>query len=220
MPKAVEDKVIIYDMSWVVVVALVFAVAFASCGAGVPLFCRFTGQSPYSSIAQIKVGGGQGSGTLIAISDDEALVLSCRHVAESVDAAAKFEWLGVAGQITTGRAIAVVPGQTFNNDLSLFVTSIPDGAKPVLIAKFDPENGPWRCVGWRGGQMYEAVADVGEEKDGLITFNSPWIQGQSGGPCFDKNNCIVGVIVGSDLKTYGVAADGKYLQELIRAHSN
>lgn len=196
-----------------------YVVLLSGC-AGVPLLCRFTGQSPYTAVCQIRVSGGQGSGTLIAISDDEALVLSCRHVAESVDAAAKFEWLGVTGQITAGRAIAVVPGQTFNNDLSLFVTSIPDGVKPVRIAKFDPENGPWRCVGYRDGQMYEAVADEAEEKDGLITFNSPWIQGQSGGPCFDKNNCIVGVIVGSDLKTYGVAADGKYLQELIRAHSN
>lgn len=181
--------------------------------------CGFTNQSPYNSICQITVGGGQGSGTLIAISDGQALILCCRHVAEHVDAAAKIEWLAADRQMTVGSVIAIVPGTTFNNDLSLIVGDAPKGIQPVRIAKFDPLNGPWRCVGFRGGNMYEAIADEASENDSVIKFNSPLVQGQSGGAILDRNDCVVGVTVGSDLETYGLAADGKYLATLIAAHS-
>lgn len=181
--------------------------------------CGFAGPHPYSAIAQIQVGGGQGSGTLIAISDGKALVLSCRHVAQSAGAGCKLSWLGAGNQVTSGDVLTVVPGSTFNDDLSLIVCDSPEGVEPIVIAKFDPANGPWVGVGWRRGQFYETVCDEAEEKDGLIKFNAPLIGGMSGGALLDNNGHVVGVTVGSDMSTYGVAADGLYLQHVVSKYA-
>jgi S1-C subfamily serine protease len=184
------------------------------CGTG------FENQSPYNSICQIRVGGGQGSGTLIAIKDGKALILTCRHVAQDVDAAAKLEWLGAGGQVTTGNVLAIVNGSEFNSDLALIVCDAPDGLQPVRVAKFDPTNGPWHGVGWRGGQMYETFTNEATDVDGAINFNSTLIGGQSGGALLDRNGCLVGVTVASDFKTMGIASDGRYLSQLLKAHTH
>lgn len=201
-------------IKWFLAVVLSVFTAIADFSA-----CSFTDGSQYNAVCQITVGGGQGSGTLIALDGERALVLTCRHVAMTGGAGVKLEWLGAACQRTSGKVITVVPGTTFNNDLALVVSDAPKGLTPVIVAKFDEANGPWRCVGWRGGQMYEAVADEASEADGLIKFNSPLIGGQSGGAMLDKNGHLVGVSVGSDMTTYGVAADGRFLAGLLDAYT-
>jgi hypothetical protein len=67
--------------------------------------------------------------------------------------------------------------------------------------------------------LYESIALSGTESGGLITLNEPFVKGMSGGPVLDRYDRVVGVVVGSDLVTYGVAADGPYLASLIAAHS-
>lgn len=180
----------------------------------------------YASVCQIHVNGGQGSGCLIGLNGDKALVLSCRHVAEHVGAAASFDWIGAGGQKTTGTVLAIVPGTEMNNDIALFVCEAPAGVRPLPVGVFDAEAGPWHCLGYRGGVFYESVALTAREHDNVITLDEPLIKGQSGGPCIDSRGLIVGVAVGSDVpsggstgQSFAIASDGVYLQELVTAHS-
>jgi Trypsin-like peptidase domain len=181
---------------------------------------------PYRAVCQIdmQISGicvTQGSGTLIAVSGTEGLVLSCRHVAECKGDKALVRWLGDSGTTTAGRVISVVPGGSYNNDLALLVATVPAGVLPKRIAKFDPDNGPWRCVGYRRGVLYECIAYEASESEGLITFNAAPIGGMSGGCMLDADGCVVGVVVGTNKKLLqGCAANGKYLSDLIESHCN
>ena len=214
MPEASNAKV-----SAVSLVLALLILLLCSSGSA-PVSCNFEPSAQFKATCRIRVGGGQGSGTLIAVSDDEALVLSCRHVGQSVNAIAQLEWPSAVDQKTTGRVLANVAGTTYNNDLSLFICDRPNGIEPVRMAKFDPNNGPWTAVGFKSDQCYEAIGDVASEKDGLVTVNCPWTQGMSGCGLFDKYGCIVAVIVASDMKSFGLCSDGIALHELVRKYAD
>lgn len=160
------------------------------------------------------MAGWQGSGTLVASNGDRGLILTCRHVAEQVGKQCVVTW-EATGEKADGEVIDVVNAtKGYESDLGLVVCRLPQGISPVEIAKFDPANGPFTCLGYRGGEFYVSISRHGTEKDGLIRLSAPLIGGMSGGPCFDRYNRLVGVGVGSTT-TDSVAADGEYLRELV-----
>lgn len=178
----------------------------------------FTGcikQNPYKAVCRIKLNGYQGSGTLIRVSGDKALVLSCRHVGQKAGNACTVDWPST-GESTQGLVVLVVPGNSFDSDLSLIVCERPAGIEPAEVGKFSEADGPWTAAGYVGSSFYESFTFTAEEKGtGAIKVEAPYMHGMSGGPEFDGRGKIVGVVVGSDLHTYGLAADGKYLQDLM-----
>lgn len=186
---------------------------------------------PFRSIVQLQMLKWSGSGTLIAVSDGKGLILSCRHVARKVGTEVKLKWVAI-GQETSGEVIEVVPktgkssrkrrgNSSWGNDLALIEAGIPEGLEPVPVAKFDPDNGPWTCRGFRGGTAYTAVTDEAEERDdGRIILSALFWGGESGGAVLDKYGHLVGVIVASNTKgAYGVAANGEALRTLLEKYN-
>lgn len=180
--------------------------------------CSALRSDPYRSVCQIRVSGGQGSGTLIGVADNQGLVLTARHVAVRIDATATLDWFYAGNQHTTGVVAAISPGDTLATDMALVVCSLPDDVAPLSVARFDPNNGPWRCFGFKGDVPWETVALGAREHDGIIELDQPFTQGMSGGPVLDRDDNVVGIVVASDMESIGIASDGKTLAVLVAAH--
>ncbi len=163
-----------------------------------------------------------GSGTLIATGNGRGLILSCRHVADKVGTKVKLNWVSV-GQETVGVVIEVVPRtgtrrrSSWGNDLALIEANIPIGLTPVSVVKFDPDNGPWTCRGFRSGTAYTAVTSKAKLKGDQIVLSALFWGGESGGAVLDKYGQLVGVIVASESErgSTGIAANGEALQDLL-----
>lgn len=86
---------------------------------------------PYDSICEILVESGRGysggSATLIALSDDQALLLTCQHVAERAGKTVKINW-AATGETMTGKVIRVAPNGL---DAALIVCPRPEGLRAV-----------------------------------------------------------------------------------------
>ena len=190
---------------------------------------RSSGQSvvweSFRSIAQLKMPKWSGSGTLIAVDGNRGLVLSCRHVAQKVGNKVELRWYATS-QETDGIVVEVVSktgrgrrNSSWQNDLALVEADIPAGLKPVPVAKFDPDNGPWTCQGFRNGTGYTAITNKAEEKNGRLVLSALFWGGESGGAVLDKYGHLVGVIVASNTKgSYGIAANGEALQIMLEKY--
>jgi hypothetical protein len=157
----------------------------------------------------------QGSGTLIGLNGNRALVLTCRHVAEQVGNDVTCNWLWAGRQSTPGRVVAVVPGGGFDTDLALVVCGRPNGIAPMIVTSYAPAYGPWVSAGFRDGKLRYAFASSARYDGGLIRFPVPYVQGMSGGPCYDRYGRVIAVVVASDLETFGISVDGPRLQALV-----
>ena len=175
--------------------------------------------SAYKSVCEIDVGAGTGSGTLIAVKGDRALVLTCRHVAENINAVGVATWKHADDLPYECKVVSIVQGQAFNNDLALVICERPPGVEHIPVSKFSSYAGPWTALGFRGGVMYETVATTAVENSDAIHIDEPFIKGMSGGPLLNRNGHIVGVVVASDQQTFGIAANGIALQELVKSFS-
>jgi hypothetical protein len=173
---------------------------------------------PTEAVCRLNLSGWQGSGTLVAVNGDRALILSCRHVNPQVGAKVKVTW-PATGEVTEGVAIAVVRATgDFQSDLAFVMSTRPQGIDPVEITKFDPSNGPWTCLGYKGEQFYVSIARTAKENGSLIELSAPLTGGMSGGCCLDRYNRLVGVGVGSSADE-SVVADGDYLAALVAKYS-
>lgn len=181
---------------------------------------------PFRSMAQLKMPRWFGSGTLVAVGGGKGLVLSCRHVAYKVGNEVKLKWVSV-GLETTGKVVEVIPrtggrrrGSSWQNDLALVEAYIPAGLKPIPVVKFDPDNGPWTCLGFRGETAYIAVTNKAKKKGDSIVLSALFWGGESGGAVLDKYGHLVGVIVASDGNngSTGIAANGEALQAMLEKY--
>lgn len=175
----------------------------------------------YRSIAQLRMPDCSGSGTLIGTSGDRALVLSCRHVCESVGRPVEATWVWADNQRTTGQVIDVLRGGGFNTDLALADVGLPKGVQPVEVAVLNLDSGPWAAAGFRQGTMRITTARRGWVNDNMFFFDTNLIGGMSGGPVFNRYGQLVAVGVGShttEVKAIGV--DGKALQAIIVKWAN
>lgn len=177
--------------------------------------------APYRALCMITTSEGQGSGTLISVdAQGRGLVLTCRHVANFVGnpVLCTFYWAG-GGQESNGSVIAVEHGNDFNNDLALIVISkAPSGVVPRGVAGFNQAEGPWVAAGFRAGYMRitPPILTALEQPDGRIMLPTPLVKGMSGGAVFNKYGQVVGVSVGSDFVTTGIAADGVHLRKMLQ----
>lgn len=171
-----------------------------------------------SAVPKINLSEWQGSATYVARSGNTALLLCCRHVAEKPGNIVKVTW-PATGEVHEGKVIEVRHDTNdYQSDLSFIVTDAPEGIEPVDIGKFDPDDAPFTCYGYRGDQFYMSVSRSATANGSLIQLSAPLEHGMSGGPCFNCNHVLVGVGVGST-DTWSVAADGAYLQALVDKYS-
>lgn len=177
------------------------------------------GSQDYPAVCELRTGGSGGSGTLIAVNENYALILTCRHVASKEgDDAVMTWWADGKEQTTFGRVMLVSEGGDYRNDQALIIGQVPKGIKPLPVGKFNPNNGPLVCVGWRGGKLYESISKRGEydeNLEGVIVVDQPLIGGMSGGPCL-QNGVVVGVGVGSNRINNGYISNGKALEKLLK----
>lgn len=172
---------------------------------------------PYRAVCHIDVGDAAGSGVLVGTRQDgTALVLSCRHVNQTVGQVVTVSWPLAGGQKSAGVVYEVIRGNGFDTDLALVVCQRPVGVDPIKVAAFDPAAGPFVGAGWRDGQLRIAVADVAALKgQSLIWLPSPFVGGMSGGALFNRKGEQVAVVVASDRVTWGVSCDGPLLHAMI-----
>jgi len=172
-----------------------------------------------------------GSGTLVGVAGDAALVLTCRHVTEREGYACELFWRN--GEKTNGWVASVpapVQGNEFSNDLALVICERPKGVKPVPVVKFNPDDGPFYSIGYRRGELLMAVSRTAKEPgDGLIRMSAPILPGLSGGLTCNRFGQQVGVCVGGEfdqdiegniiwIGDQSVSADGEHLTKLLEGY--
>lgn len=181
----------------------------------------------YQAVCRLNVPGGTGSGTLIAVRGNRALVLSCRHVCRNVGDMVFCSWIG--GQITVGYIVHVIPRRhygvniEFDTDLALVVCQRPKGIRPIKIARYKAYNSPFTAVGWRKGQLRVANCRTARyQSNGLILTDCPFISGMSGGALFDRRGRLIAVAVGMSAPyrnapyDTGIAVNGVRLRALLK----
>lgn len=157
--------------------------------------------------------GNGGSGTLIGVTQNEALVLTVQHVAEKVGQTATCEF---GGQKVHGYVLATHP----TADLALILVQRPVGINPVPVAHATSANGPYVMAGYPGYDRntlrFQTGNYVDQDSDTLVITCRPE-KGMSGGPTFDRYGRVVGAVSAYGLQ-YGYAGDGDALQELVRPY--
>lgn len=182
------------------------------------------------AVCTLRVGGGSGSGTLVGVRDDLALILSCRHVCRQVGNEVVVSWPLADGQQSTGIVTEIIdrnPAEEldalgrFSTDLAIVVCRRPRGVEPVPIGQFAPGEGPYVAMGWRAQLFRVAISPTAAERpDGLVLTTAPFVGGMSGGPLFQQSGRLVAVVV-ADVRQrngqhmYGVSVNGEELHRLL-----
>lgn len=151
--------------------------------------------SPWNAACDISnmsgMGGSGGSGSLVGVSADRGLVLTCWHIFD-----------GGTGRVTcrfpngfqsTARVLGLYP----THDLAALEIVRPPGIEPLLIRDAKPEDGPFTVVGFPyfGGFRFTSGRLLQPYLDYEIRVGTPTYSGFSGGPCVNRYGEIVGVCV-------------------------
>lgn len=183
------------------------------------LFCLLaavpaSGEYPYDSVCRVVVNGRVGgSGVLIGVSKDQALVLTVRHVALRPGLLAECDWSGIEKM---GRVLAV----SDRADIALLVVARPAGLRPVPIALPSRETGPVVFVGFPGydrATMRYQVGDFVQVDDTQLVVTCRPEKGMSGGAAFDRYGRVVGTVSAFGRK-YGYAGSGVAMIEIVKPH--
>jgi S1-C subfamily serine protease len=149
---------------------------------------------PYSAVCVVEIPsiGHYGSGTLIGVAGDQALVLSCAHVCTRVDAPVTLKW-PVTGDVSTGRVLA----RDARVDLAVIICRRPPNTRPVDMRSARPGE---RLVNV-GYPSYDRaypgwqVAQYRDQGPTTLTYNALPFPGMSGGATFGVDGKLVGVVV-------------------------
>lgn len=179
--------------------------------------------TPYTALVEIGMPGNQGfgSGTLIAkqkVGNEYAgIILSARHVALQEGSVVTINWLSDGGIKTMGRTWKLIHGDGYATDMSLICCEVPAGVQPVKVVKFNPANGPFLSAGYRDGLLRVGgpYHNVTKTKSDSLYVDSPLCHGMSGGALFDRYGNVVGIVIASDTKSWGIFSDGQYLERLL-----
>lgn len=173
-------------------------------------------QSPYNAVCTVGIPSVNhyGSGTLIAVSDDYGLVLTCAHVAKKKGLKADLVWT-LDGVTSTGTVVAVHT----ENDLAAILCRRPHGIEAVPVRLPDRANGPFVNIGhpsygrtiphWQVGNY------ISVSSNRFIYDVKPY-PGMSGGGTFDRQGYLCGVVIAySKLTQEGISASGVALGSFV-----
>lgn len=187
---------------------------------------------PYDAVCEIDVEKPRsrrtigGSGTIIAVSETLALVLSCKHVIRAPGRRVKAYWpnaiivhhkngLTIRSQGFTSYGISIDVGD--NQDIAAFITQRPPDIRPVRVRLPHVDNGPFTNVGFpsgRGGLEWQQ-GKFGSLNHSEFRYDvARPAPGMSGGATFDRFGNLVGVIVRYG-KSGGVSTSGREMLEFV-----
>lgn len=146
-----------------------------------------------------------GSGTVVEVADDTAVVVTAAHVIDSQDCTVK---------LTDGRLFkARVLGVDAAHDLALLLIRKPVGIVPISVATEPAVIGePVQASGFGGKEVYKVnrgrtiryVKARGQARNETLSISGPVRQGDSGGPMLNSKGQLVGVLWGCNSNaTYG-----------------
>lgn len=168
---------------------------------------------PYDSICEVRIGKSGGSGTLIAVSQRQALILSCQHVTGRVGRTVRVNW-SATGEKSNGKVFAVGSGGL---DIALIVCPKPTGLQPVPVTipswastkKIINAGFPGLDdrLEWQTGRV------IGIDVDELRYSCRP-VPGMSGGATLDQNGNLVGVITRYGPR-YGISTSGTAMMSFV-----
>lgn len=170
---------------------------------------------PWDSVCKVSVAlranaYNGGSGTLIAVDETSALVLTVKHVAERVGLPTVCNWNGVRCE---GTVLAVSP----NADLALLRVKRPAGVRPVPVAAAAPDTGPFVMAGYPGYDRehlrWQQGTYVDHDSITLVVTCRPE-PGMSGGATFNRYGQVVGAVSAYG-PANGYAGDGSALRALV-----
>lgn len=162
----------------------------------------FRGPRPHPAVARVIVPEGAatsyGTGTLIDVRDDFALLVTNWHVVR--DARGAIEVLFPNGQHSKARALKVDPDW----DLAALVIWRPD-VEPVSIAATPPQPGDELTICGYGTGIYRAVtgqctgyySPTQDLPQQMVELDVQARQGDSGGPIFNGQGELAGVLFGA-----------------------
>lgn len=177
--------------------------------------CQVTVHNPTRGVLFWRTGGSSGgSGTLIGLAGDKALVLTVQHVAEEVGAPAVCNWAN--NPPCKGTVLAV----NASADIALLIVDAPVGIQPVPVATATETSGPFTMAGYPGYDRTTLRLQTGEflEIDGeTLTVKVRPEKGMSGGPCYDRYGNVCGAVSTFSLRSQrGTAGGGNQaLKELV-----
>lgn len=141
----------------------------------------------------------QGSGTVVAKADGEAIILTCRHIFKGVPPGAPVYATNGRGWSDTGKLVAISP------DADLAAVSVPASsqrAQVIDLADDQPAeavmvgyaSGRRRAQAWLGRVVGRGRSSSGES----VIYSFPPEEGDSGGGVFDREGRLAGVLWGKD----------------------
>ena len=172
-----------------------------------------------ASVVRLEVYDGKGAkiatGTGFAFGDPVRIATSA-HVIVNMDYALATRDDGSSFRIEA-------PAVYADPDLDLAVLPLPEGASltPLPIAEeLPPRGSPVTAIGSQAGLVN--LVTVGNmsgvwEQDGrtYLIFTAPVSSGNSGGPLFDENGAVTGIVIGTydKAQNLNIALSAKYLSE-------
>ncbi len=166
-------------------------------------------QYPYSAVCEIAVeengGYNGGSATLIAVSDDQALLLTCWHVVVKADNVVHIHW-SATGEVSKGRVLKVDSEQ----DIAMVICPRPQGLRPVPVTLPDKQtSGTLTNVGFPGLSGYPEwqQGTIKSLDNQRLYYTCRPVPGMSGGCTFDQWGNQVGVITHYQVDG-GISASG------------
>ncbi len=168
-------------------------------------------------IAQEKDGASFGTGSLIDIRGDHALVVTNWHVVRDANPNSIFVFFADGFQTA-----ATVVKADRDWDLAALSIRKPPTATPIAISRTAPRAGDWLCIAGYGSGDYRAAAGRCTQYVSPAT-NLPYEmvelaaearQGDSGGPIFNEQGELAGVLFGSGQGTTSGSFAGRVLNFL------
>jgi len=169
---------------------------------------------PYDSICEIVVSSGSqysgGSATLIAVSKNRALLLTCKHVVLKAGKKVYVHWAATS-ETSEGRVLRVGKKQ----DIAICIVPRPKGLRPIPIRL--PKVGESIInAGFPGmtGTLEWQTGKILSRSNSEITYNVRPIPGMSGGATFDAFGNQVGII--TYYQTFGTGGGSASGVEMIK----
>lgn len=168
-------------------------------------------------IAQEKDGASFGTGSLIFAQGDQALVITNWHVVRDANPSSIYVFFADGFQTA-----ATVVKADRDWDLAALSVRKPPTATPISIARTAPRAGDWLCIAGYGSGDYRAAAGRCTQYVSpgmnlpyeMVEVGAEARQGDSGGPIFNEQGELAGVLFGSAQGTTSGSYAGRVLNFL------